>query len=152
MTVSIGAVSGVFFGQTWPIARLVSKSSAIEKCERPWEPRRLTAIKPVSDRRVGPAPMIGERCVGKALRINELNHHGHSNLAWWVMPFSPSKCQLNDDMSQVKGNLIAAFFYALGGFTFLKFVIKTAVVFGETFILPGTNVSIFPRSTHASSS
>jgi len=42
----------------------------------------------------------------------------------------------------VKGNPVPAFFYALGGFTFLKFVIKTLVVFSETFILPGTNVSV----------
>ena len=34
------------------------------------------------------------------------------------------------------------FFYVLGGLTFLKFVIKTLVVFSETFILPGTNVSV----------
>lgn len=45
----------------------------------------------------------------------------------------------------VKGSPICAFFYALGGFTFLKFVIKTFVVFGETFILPGTDVSVTPK-------
>ena len=42
----------------------------------------------------------------------------------------------------MKENPICAFFYALGGFTFLKFAIKTLVVFGETFVLPGTNVSV----------
>ena len=42
----------------------------------------------------------------------------------------------------MKGNPVSAFFYALGGLTFLKFVIKTLVVLNETFILPGTNVSI----------
>lgn len=42
----------------------------------------------------------------------------------------------------MKENPIPAFFYALGGLTFLKFVLKTLVVFSETFILPGTNVSV----------
>ena len=41
-----------------------------------------------------------------------------------------------------KGNPASAFFCALGGLTFLKFVIKTLVVFSETFILPGTNVGV----------
>lgn len=42
----------------------------------------------------------------------------------------------------MKGNPVSTFFYALGGLTFLKFVIKTLVVLSETFILPGTNVSV----------
>ena len=42
----------------------------------------------------------------------------------------------------VKDHPISAFFCALGGFTFLKFVIKTLVVFSETFVLSGTNVSV----------
>ena len=42
----------------------------------------------------------------------------------------------------MKGNPVSAFFYALGGLTFLKFVIKTLVVLSETFILPGTNVGV----------
>ena len=46
----------------------------------------------------------------------------------------------------VKGNTLCAFFYVLGGFTFLKFAIKTLVVFCETFILPGTNVSVASES------
>ncbi|KAF9650124.1 NAD(P)-binding protein [Thelephora ganbajun] len=46
-------------------------------------------------------------------------------------------------ISFVKGNPISAFFYALGSFTFLKFAIKTLVVFGETFVLPGTNLRKF---------
>jgi len=43
----------------------------------------------------------------------------------------------------VKENPTCAFFYALGGFTFLKFAIKTLVVFSETFVLPGTNLKNF---------
>jgi len=46
-------------------------------------------------------------------------------------------------ISFAKENPICAFFYVLGGFTFLKFAIKTLVVFGETFILPGTNLTKF---------
>ena len=42
----------------------------------------------------------------------------------------------------MKTNPVPAFFYALGCLTFLKFVVKTLVVFGETFILPGTDVSV----------
>jgi len=45
----------------------------------------------------------------------------------------------------VKENPIPAFFYALGGLTFLKFAVKTLIVFSETFILPGTNVSVTIR-------
>jgi len=46
-------------------------------------------------------------------------------------------------ISFVKGNPVPAFFYALGGITFLKFVIKTLVVLSETFVLPGTNLKKF---------
>ena len=45
----------------------------------------------------------------------------------------------------MKENPIPAFFYALGGFTFLKFALKALVVFSETFILPGTDVSVTIR-------
>ena len=45
----------------------------------------------------------------------------------------------------MKENPIPAFFYALGGLTFLKFAVKTLIVFSETFILPGTNVSVTIR-------
>ena len=41
----------------------------------------------------------------------------------------------------MKGCPVSALFYALGGFTFLKFVVKTLFVFSETFILSGTSVS-----------
>ena len=47
----------------------------------------------------------------------------------------------------MKGNPVSAFFYALGGLTFLKFVIKTLVVLSETFILPGTNVSVIAEAS-----
>lgn len=42
----------------------------------------------------------------------------------------------------MKENPVAAFFYALGGLTFLEFAVKTLVVFSETFILPGANVRV----------
>ena len=48
----------------------------------------------------------------------------------------------------MKANPVSAFFYVLGGLTFLKFVTKTLVVFSETFVLPGTNVSAIVEIVH----
>ena len=59
---------------------------------------------------------------------------------WHILQGSRSNA--NHRRALVKENPIPAFFYALGGFTFLKFVVKTLFVFSETFILQGTSVSV----------